>query len=320
LFQSFSIGSNLLSLVRVGWKRVPLIGKGHGTDLLKVPPKACVRMVFGLSPVRAPRRILGAAAALWLLVGATCHVGSAASFVTTLNLNGGYPVVAWGDNRFGQTDTRVGLSNVIAIAGGEVYSLALKANGTVVRWGYSLPEVPVGLSNIIAIAAGFYHSLALRADGTVVAWGDNSFQQLKAPVGLSNVVAIAAGVFHSLALNADGTVVGWGNDWDAGISADMRNVVAVAAGSYHSLALNADGTVIAWRGKNLLAGPANMSNVIAIAAGYYHNLALKADGTVVGWGESGHTIEVPPGLSDVVAITAGGLHNLALRTDGTVVG
>jgi alpha-tubulin suppressor-like RCC1 family protein len=32
-------------------------------------------------------------------------------------------------------------------------------------------QVPTGLSDVVAIAAGEYSSLALKADGTVVAWG-----------------------------------------------------------------------------------------------------------------------------------------------------
>jgi hypothetical protein len=96
-----------------------------------------------------------------------------------------------------------GLSNVVAIAAGDSHSLALKADGTVVAWGYNnygQTNVPAGLSNVAAIAGGWAHSLALKNDGTVVAWGDNADGQTDVPAGLSNVVAIAAGGFHSLAL------------------------------------------------------------------------------------------------------------------------
>ena len=96
------------------------------------------------------------------------------------------------------------------------YSLALKADGTVVGWGdnsYGQTNIPAGLTNVVAIAAGDYHSLALKADGTVVGWGDNSYGQTNIPAGLTNVVAIAAGGYHSLALKADGTVVGWGDNY-----------------------------------------------------------------------------------------------------------
>ena len=43
---------------------------------------------------------------------------------------------------------------------------------------------------VVAVDAGYGWSMALKADGTVVAWGDNSLHQTDVPAGLSNVVAI----------------------------------------------------------------------------------------------------------------------------------
>lgn len=48
--------------------------------------------------------------------------------------------------------------------------------GRVLPWGTGIggfTNLPTGLSNVAALAAGDYHALALRADGTVVAWGWN---------------------------------------------------------------------------------------------------------------------------------------------------
>jgi len=69
----------------------------------------------------------------------------------------------------------------------------------------------------VAIAAGEVHSLALKSDGTVWAWGLNNRGQLgdgsttnrTTPVqvsGLTGVMVIAGGAYHSLALKSDGTV------------------------------------------------------------------------------------------------------------------
>jgi len=44
-------------------------------------------------------------------------------------------VVAWGDDAFGQCHVPVGLTNVVAIAAGNVHSLALRVDGTVAAWG-----------------------------------------------------------------------------------------------------------------------------------------------------------------------------------------
>jgi hypothetical protein len=92
----------------------------------------------------------------------------------------GGTVVGWGNNYYGQTTVPFGLSNVVALAGAEYYSLALKADGTVVAWGDSrYTDVPSGLSNVVAIAAGKYHSLALIQNSP-------PFSPLSNPVRTSN--------------------------------------------------------------------------------------------------------------------------------------
>jgi hypothetical protein len=148
----------------------------------------------------------------------------AAGYYHSLALLTDGTVIGWGDNRYGQTNSPAGLTNVVAIASGAYHNLALKADGTVVAWGagttstgtspnYGQAIVPVGLSNVMAIAAGAYHSLAVRSDGTLVAWGagttstgsNPNFGQALIPVGLSNVMAVAADGYHVLALEGDGS-------------------------------------------------------------------------------------------------------------------
>ena len=131
---------------------------------------------------------------------------------------------------------------MVAISAGLYASVALKADGTVVGWGYTpLATVPPGLSNVVAIDAGYQHGLALKSDGRVVAWGDNLYGQANVPPGLSNVVAISGGCDHSLALTGDGRVVGWGyNEYgqtSPPAELGIGKVLAISAGGYHSLAL-----------------------------------------------------------------------------------
>jgi alpha-tubulin suppressor-like RCC1 family protein len=156
------------------------------------------------------------------------------------------------------------LKNVTGVAAGREFSLALKADGTVVSWGKTnavpgLPGSPAPvppLTNAVAIAAGREHYLALKADGTVAGGGSDVYGQATGPAGLSNVVAIAAGEYHSLALRSDGQVFAWGigkvqrtndirfppsdNRWNFGqaiVPAGLSNVMAIGAGHYHSLAI-----------------------------------------------------------------------------------
>jgi alpha-tubulin suppressor-like RCC1 family protein len=217
-----------------------------------------------------------------------------------------------------------------SLAGGTFYSLALKADGTVLGWGdnsYGETNVPASATNVMAISAGGADSLALKADGTVLGWGQNLYGQTNVPASATNVVAIAAGDWHNLALRADGTVIGWGeNEYgQTNVPALATNVVAIAAGQLHSLALKADGTVIGWgyNGDGEITIPASATNVVAIATAdnAFHSLALKADGTVLGWGlnDFGQTT-IPSSATNVVAIAANESYSLALKADGTILG
>src|SRR5690349_6945807 len=67
---------------------------------------------------------------------------------------------------------------------------------------YGQCDVPLDVTNAIAVASGEIHSLALTRDGRVVAWGDNSRLQCNVPPDLTNVIAISATAYHSLALTA----------------------------------------------------------------------------------------------------------------------
>jgi hypothetical protein len=158
--------------------------------------------------------------------------------------------------------------------------MVLKSNGTVAAWGYlyGVESAPPGLSNVVAIAAGALYALALREDGTVIGWGQNFYGEIIIPAGLSNVVAVSAGGPHSLALKSDGTVVGWGsNGYGEGIvPAGLSNVVSIAAGWFYNLALKSDGTVVGW-GKNdqgQAIPPDGLTNVVAIGGGFNRSVAL----------------------------------------------
>jgi alpha-tubulin suppressor-like RCC1 family protein len=233
-----------------------------------------------------------------------------------------FALAAWGYNGQGQSTIPTGLRHVVAIAGGESHSVALRDDGTVTAWGENSAgqsTVPAGLSDVVAIAAGASHSLALQSDGTVKAWGSNFYGETTVPAGLSNVAAIVARGSLSLALKRDGTVKAWGANGQIIVPSGLTGVVAIAAGASGWLALKSDGTVVT-RSETDYPIPTGLSRVVSITAGSTHALALKSDGTVEAWGSNlyGETT-VPAGLDGVVTIAATYGRSLALRYDGTVV-
>jgi alpha-tubulin suppressor-like RCC1 family protein len=155
-------------------------------------------------------------------------------------------VVAWGLSPAGPTP-----SGVIAIAAGNLDSLVLKSDGTVVAWGnnsYGQTSVPAALqspatAHVSAIAAGDLHSLALKSDGTVVAWGYNGSGETNVPAGLSGVTAIAAGWYHNLALEpaaATHLTVVTVNPYVAGAA---HSVTVTAKDAYGNTATGYRGTI-----------------------------------------------------------------------------
>lgn len=235
---------------------------------------------------------------------------------------------AWGDSFYGRTAVALGATNLLDIAAGFNYGLALRADGRVLAWGdnaYGQRDVPVSLTNAVAISAGYNFALALRADGTVAAWGLNNSGQTDVPAELTNVVAVAAGANHSLALKADGTIVGWGlNQYGQASSPEgLSNVVAIGAGNLHfSMALKADGTITVWGANSggVTNVPNGLTNVIAIRAGNSSCFALKSEGGITGWGLEGFSVTTPPSSwTNIVELVSGGTHNVGLRKDGQAV-
>ena len=127
-----------------------------------------------------------------------------------------------------------------------------------------VPVPVVGLTDAVAITGGEAHTCAVLADTTVSCWGANGYGQLgngtftttppygsdtAAPVpGLSGVTAITAGLWHTCALQAAGTVQCWGTSASPGGLGDgtgggsavpvevsgLADATAVGAGFGHS--------------------------------------------------------------------------------------
>ncbi|MCP3137644.1 carboxypeptidase regulatory-like domain-containing protein [Pyxidicoccus xibeiensis] len=219
-----------------------------------------------------------------------------------------------------------GLSDVVSVSAGMFFAVALKADGTVVKWGGPSPvPVPAGLSDVVDISATGIGVLALKRDGTVVAIGSAEAEQMRVPEGLQGVVAISASTFHSLVLKADGTVTAWGQNVFGvrDVPAGLSNVVALASTDSSALALRADGTVVVWgfgASYHGLEATPDLSDVVEVAGGSDHYMALRANGSVIAWGKNDHRQATPPASLTTGAAVAGRAYNksLALRQDGTI--
>lgn len=239
------------------------------------------------------------------------QIASGASHTLALKADG--TVWAWGLNFDGQlglgthgagTDQNTpqqisSLTNVVAVAAGSNFSLALLRNGTVKSWGnndkgqlgngnntpqYS-PVAVSSLTGVSTIAAGALHGLAVLNDGTLRAWGYDHWGQLgdgstgdqSTPVTvvtapstpLTSVVRAVGGGFDSYAVLGDGTVRAWGAN-DAG---ELGN------GSTNSTANGVPVTV-------LTAVSTPLACAVELAAGRNYALATTCTGTVVGWGSN----------------------------------
>ncbi|GHG92780.1 carboxypeptidase regulatory-like domain-containing protein [Comamonas sp. JC664] len=226
----------------------------------------------------------------------------------------------------GITPVPSALSDVVSVAAGMSFAVALQADGSVIKWGGPEPiPVPDGLSDVVAISASGTRALALKRDGSVVTLAAGSAEETPVPEGLRGVVAISAGPFHGMALKADGTVAVWGQDvFDLqGVPAGLQDAVAIANTSNSALALRADGSAAVWgygAAYYDLASTPDLSDVVEVAGGEHHYMALRSSGSVLAWGNSafGQTT-LPSGLTDVAAVAGQAFNkSLALRWNGTL--
>jgi len=203
-------------------------------------------------------------------------VSVAAGFQHTLALRADETVWAWGFDNFWVAE---GNDNGASGALGAGYAVG----------STNSPIQTTNLTQIVAIAAGDAFSLALDTSGRVWGWGDNEYGEIgngvasgvgfngtNTPIlvqGVSNVIAIAAGASassgdinitgggHSIALTADKRVWTWGDnefgelgrgtltyDPTPRVVTALTNqyVVAIAGGLGFTLAVTSNGHVYAW--------------------------------------------------------------------------
>lgn len=173
---------------------------------------------------------------------------------------------------------RVDIQNIVDIAAGAGFGLAVQGNGTLWEWGYSgmrdaneaesgasSPEKPARIMDgVAACYAKDGAAMAIKKNGDLWLWGSyydpaaayDTDHELE--LVLTDVVSAAIGGQHMLALKGDGSVWAWGLNerGEVGVGSDARYIAApqrvmggvtmIAAGEDFSLALMKDGTLYGW--------------------------------------------------------------------------
>ena len=207
-----------------------------------------------------------------------------------------------------------------AVSAGYSHSCGLRANGTVVCWGYNgrgQSDAPSG--KFSSVSAGSRHSCGVRTDGTADCWGNNKYGQSDAPSGA--FMSVFAGSRYSCGLRADGKAVCWGDE-DLGLAEAPPQTFAAIAGSwFQALAcgLQIDGTVACWGSSygQHVDEPAGPFTAVSLASG--NTCGIRTDETVVCWGDdrSSGILSSPSGT--FASLDAGSQHSCGVRTDGMAV-
>ncbi len=249
-----------------------------------------------------------------------------------VNING-----QLGDNTITQRSTPIttftGGTNWKQVACGNLYTVAIKTDGTLWTWGSNsngqlgdntttTRVTPVttfaGGTNWKQVACGLQHTAAIKTDGTLWVWGFNSSGQLGDNTTTLRTTPI--------------TTFAGGTDWKQ------------VACSSHTAAIKTDGTLWTW-GFNLGAQLGDNTTTLRItpittfAGGTdwkqvfcsNHTSAIKTDGTLWIWGGNSYgqlgdntttTRNTPvttfAGGNDWKQVSGGQQHTSAIKTDGTL--
>jgi alpha-tubulin suppressor-like RCC1 family protein len=202
-------------------------------------------------------------------LGATAIAGGGAHLLILLR-NG--TVEACGEDKYGQLGDGTigassaspvavaGLSHVVSITAGNLFSAAVESDGSVWTWGYNaygqlglgtttnddLPQkVPLPLPATEVYAGGDNwvngHMVAILSDGAVMAWGNDIWGQLgnrisgasfstpqtvDVPSGVK-FAYVAAGGEDTFALDTGGDLWAWGRNTDGELGVAVRGRVVV---------------------------------------------------------------------------------------------
>lgn len=273
----------------------------------------------------------------------------------------------WGNNEYGQLadgttqnhnrPKRIG-DGFKRVSIDDHYTLALKNDGDLMRWGAIPTTYPrgdfsqsrdkalaptkifPGTTQLLRSGYQMGRGLGLGADGAILDWGYYS-EASRAPTPFGHAVReIGAGSFGSYAIRNDGSL------WSLSqypidpppkqVGNDFLNIMV---GAGHAYGIKANGSLWAWGDNHMYqlgdgtqtgrADPVRIGEgFVQVAIGRLHGIALAADGSIWTWGSNevgalgdGTTLARPKPIkvgTGFAMVAAGDYHSVALKADGTV--
>jgi alpha-tubulin suppressor-like RCC1 family protein len=256
-------------------------------------------------------------------------------------------------NRSTPVTTFAGGNNWKQVSAGNVYTAAIKTDGTLWTWGNggsgrlgtnivtTNRSTPIttfaGGTNWKQVSAGADHTAAIKTDGTLWTWGSGGSGQLgRLAIGSNRVTPV--------------TTFAGGNNWADTATTEPEDLYTLNAGDRHTAAIKTDGTLWTWgNGSSGRLGNANITNrstpvttfaggnnwkQVSSGIGFFsaHTAAIKTDGTLWTWGDgpSGRlgngattgTISTPvttfAGGTNWKQVSSGDAYTAAIKTDGTL--
>ena len=230
--------------------------------------------------------------------------------------------------------TGVASQHSAIIQSGQLYVYGNNSNGQLGLGNTTAAPIPTMvpmLSNVVAVACGQQFTVVLNADSNVYAMGANSFGQLGSNTGgadqltpfkvplLSNVVQIATGAIHAMYLTSGNTL------WGTGCG--TQGQLATNTGSVNSSAVAIPLPYVVAVG--------NSNAVLTIDAGLYHSALVLNNGTLYTWGQNSYgqlansnltasdaTIVTTPqgiaGFPATVSLACGMFHTVWADSNGSV--
>jgi alpha-tubulin suppressor-like RCC1 family protein len=264
----------------------------------------------------------------------TWGLGTSAQLGNNANTNRSTPVQVFGSATNWKQVSGGGSHTAAVKTDGTLWTWGNGANGRLGNAAITNRSTPVttrfGGTNWKQVSAGNVYTAAIKTDGTLWTWGDGGSGRLgngvttgtiSTPVttfsGGNNWKQVSAGNQHTAAIKTDGTLWTWGGGGDGRLGngvttgnistpvttfAGGTNWKQVSAGNQHTAAIKTDGTLWTWGdgaagrlGNGVTTGTistpvttfAGGTNWKQVSCGNGFIAAIKTDGTLWTWGGGG---------------------------------